>query len=81
MPNARSLSNTINEANDFKCEIKCGDQTNNFAGIMFSQMIAHDTTSRKVVSWRGVDFWFYSNQNSLFSARFRIKAFNQSIYR
>ncbi|XP_055325439.1 peroxidase-like [Sitodiplosis mosellana] len=54
MPNARSLSNTINEASDFKCEtVKCGDQTNNFVGIMFSQMVAHDTSSRKVVTMRG----------------------------
>lgn len=55
MPNARSLSNTINDASDFKCEIECDDETNNFAGIMFSQMVAHDTSSRKVVSWRGME--------------------------
>lgn len=76
MPNARSLSNTINGASDFKCDIKSGEQINNFAGIMFSQMIAHDTSSRKVVAWRGVDLCLCFCQSS-----FHMKAFNQSIYR
>lgn len=62
MPNARLLGNIIDKANNFKCgTVKCGNHTNNFAGIMFSQMIAHDTTSRKVVEMKGVwnVFFFY----------------------
>lgn len=54
MPNPRSLGNILDQASDFKnATIDNELWINNFVGLMFSQMIAHDTTSRKVIAMRG----------------------------
>lgn len=52
--NPRVLGNIVEEAEPFKCDtVKCGHDTNNAIGMMFSQMIAHDTTRRMVVEQKG----------------------------
>lgn len=52
--NPRVLGNMVEEAEPFKCDtVKCGHDVNNAIGMMFSQMIAHDTTRRMVVEQKG----------------------------
>lgn len=54
LPNPREMGNIMDKATHFKCgKVKCGHDTNNAIGIMFSQMIAHDTTRRMVVEHKG----------------------------
>lgn len=54
LPNPRIMGNLIDKTSKFKdANMKCDNHTNNFAGIMFSQLIAHDTSSRKAVAMKG----------------------------
>lgn len=55
LPNARELGNLVDNATHFKCKHKKSDHhINNCIGLYFSQTIAHDTSSRKVKTMRGV---------------------------
>lgn len=55
MPNARIMGNILDKATNFKNQTN-NDPVNNFAGLAFSQMIAHDVTSRKAVAMKGLTF-------------------------
>lgn len=55
LPNARVMGNLIDKASHFKCKHKkCDHHINNCVGLYFSQTVAHDTSSRKVKTMRGV---------------------------
>lgn len=54
LPNPRVMGNIIDKAEHFKCgRVKCGHNVNNALSIMFSQLVAHDTTRRMVVEQKG----------------------------
>lgn len=54
LPNARIMGNILDKASHFKCgNKKCGHHINNYAGIFFCQLLAHDTSSRKVKTIKG----------------------------
>lgn len=51
----------MEKASNFKGgKVECGDHTNNLAGIMFSQLVAHDISNRMVVTMRGFIFFLFT---------------------
>lgn len=65
LPNARVMGNLIDKASHFKrIHKKYDHHINNCVGLYFSQTIAHDTSSRKVKTMRGL--FRYSRRFKLF---------------
>lgn len=55
LPNPRLMGNLMRNASSFKCgRLKCGKQTNNFFGIFFGQLVAHDISNRRQVNFKGM---------------------------